>query len=367
MTNLVENAWRAGADQCLMKASTTPAQLFDVVNKAIQKAAARMAGSAPPTPLSRSAPGMTPLPPVAPLAPQPLRSPPPASTMPVAPSVTPLQRPPTQPPFTVLGRPPGASPAPALASASVVQPEVDPEFQAQIRALFVAGAPAKLADVREAATAFVQDQGSSMQLPLLMDLFRKIHSLTGNAAVAGCAPIAHYASTFEAFLQELQQKPKFINVSTVCTVANSVEFVERLFQYIDQTPSAPAKPASILVVDGDAMSSQAIVMALEKAEYQTSIAGDPIQALGMFSAGAFDSVVMAVDLPGMSGFELCAQMQTSPAYSRTPVLFVTSLNDFPTHAVPEVLGDNDLIAKPFLLIELTLKAVTRVEWARLQE
>src|SRR5437867_9826080 len=43
MTNLVENAWRAGADQCLMKASTTPAQLFDVVSKAIQKAAARTA------------------------------------------------------------------------------------------------------------------------------------------------------------------------------------------------------------------------------------------------------------------------------------------------------------------------------------
>ena len=41
MTNLVENAWRAGADQCLMKASTTPAQLFDTVNKAIQKAQAR--------------------------------------------------------------------------------------------------------------------------------------------------------------------------------------------------------------------------------------------------------------------------------------------------------------------------------------
>src|SRR6185503_14388257 len=52
MTNLVENAWRAGADQCLMKASTTPAQLFDAVDKAIQKAAARAqmpAGPAPDT------------------------------------------------------------------------------------------------------------------------------------------------------------------------------------------------------------------------------------------------------------------------------------------------------------------------------
>jgi CheY-like chemotaxis protein len=35
MTNLVESAWRNGADQCLMKASTTTAQLFDAVGKAM--------------------------------------------------------------------------------------------------------------------------------------------------------------------------------------------------------------------------------------------------------------------------------------------------------------------------------------------
>jgi len=48
-------------------------------------------------------------------------------------------------------------------------------------------------------------------------------------------------------------------------------------------------------------------------------------------------------------------------------MFVTALEDFPAHANPEVLGDNDIIAKPFLLIEMTLKAVTHIEWARLQK
>src|SRR5206468_1251730 len=61
MTNLVESAWRAGADQCLMKARTTPAQLFDEVNKAMQKVATRASTPSPPgaataapiTPLAR--------------------------------------------------------------------------------------------------------------------------------------------------------------------------------------------------------------------------------------------------------------------------------------------------------------------------
>jgi CheY-like chemotaxis protein len=355
MTNLVENAWRAGADQCLMKASTTPAQLFDAVNKAIQKAGARMAApSAPGTIPVLVMPAARP-----PGAPPPSAISPPALAIrpsgplvpPVAPLAPPLPRPATQPPFTA-------------AMASPAQPEVDPEFQAQIRQLFLASAPAKLAAVREAANAFVQDQGSSMQLPLLMDLFRKVHSLTGNSAVSGCTAIAQYVSMFEAFLQELQQKPKFINASTARTVAQSVEFLERLFQHPE--PSAPgAAGASILVVDGEAMSAQARTMALEKAEYQTTVAGDPAQALAVLAAGAFDAVVIATALPGMSGFELCAQMQALPEHGRTPVIFVTPLNDFNAHASPEVLGDNDLLGDPFLLIELTLKAVTHVERARL--
>ena len=80
MTNLVESAWRNGADQCLMKASTTTAQLFDAVGKAMQKAEARMSGVAPGavaigpiTPLARPATGMAPalpMPPQAPTAPR---------------------------------------------------------------------------------------------------------------------------------------------------------------------------------------------------------------------------------------------------------------------------------------------------------
>jgi CheY-like chemotaxis protein len=376
MTNLVENAWRAGADQCLMKASTTPAQLFDAVNKAIQKAAARKSAAptsepqpvpaippvrplvppgpvlgTPPVVQSGSIVGRLSVPPVMPLAPRPQPIPQPLPVMPLGSDATAAS--------------PGA-PSQAPEKHALATPQVDPEFQAQIRDLFLKSAPAKLTAVREAATIFVQDQGSSMQIPLLADLFRRVHSLTGNAAVSGCAQIAHYASTLEAFLQELQQKPKFINASTTRTVLVSVAVLEALFQHAERIIPSSAEKSSALVADGDAMTSQAISMALEQAQFQVKVAADPVEALATLSASKFDVVVMAVNLPGMSGFELCAQMQTLPAYVQTPVLFVTSLAEFTAHSIPEVLGDNDIIARPFLLIELTLKAVTHAEWAKLQ-
>ncbi len=367
MTNLVESAWRNGADQCLMKASTTPAQLFDAVSKAMQKAAARVAAPLPPqgsgpallSPLANPAAGMAPplaLPPQAAAA---------AALRPVAPPfiapITPLS--PRATPAQVSGTSAVNSVMP-LAAAPAAAIEVDPEFQAQIRQLFLGSAPAKLASVREAANAFVQDQGSSMQFPLLMDLFRKVHSLTGNAAVAGCRAIANFASTFEAFLQELQQKPKYINASTTRTVVKSVDLIESLFAAPADESSPAFKPAPVLVVTGDPMAGQAICIALEKAEIEATVANDPAHALQLASSGGCSSVVMSVQLPGVSGFELCAQMQAQPAFGRTPVLFVTDLKDFEAHSQPDFLGDNDVMASPYLLIELTLKALGQFETRR---
>ena len=364
MTNLVENAWRAGADQCLMKASTTPAQLFDTVNKAIQKAQARATAPvtarslSPVNPLSRGAASES-------LAPRSAQAASAGSTARPGPGalgpsqlVTPLPAGSAPPGFVA---PP---PSPSDRTAKSPGAGVDPEFQAQIRALFLNSSTAKVAAVRDAATAFVHDQGSSMQIPLLADLFRKVHSLTGNAAVSGCASIAHYASTFEALLQELQQKPKFINISTARTVIQAVEFLDILFQQA-ASPITPPPPSPVLVVDADSMSGQAITMALENAGYQTVVLTDPGEALGRIATEPFSAIIVEAALPGMTGFEWHAQMQSLPSNGNLPILFVTPLNDFPAHSNPEVLGNNDLIGKPFLLIEMTLKAVTQVEWSLL--
>ena len=84
------------------------------------------------------------------------------------------------------------------------------------------------------------------------------------------------------------------------------------------------------------------------------------------ASGSYSSVVMMINLPGMNGFELCAQFQTQAAFGRTPVLFISELKDFEAHSNPEILGENEVMASPYLLIELTLKALTQVEAVRLQ-
>ena len=87
----------------------------------------------------------------------------------------------------------------------------------------------------------------------------------------------------------------------------------------------------------------------------------------MLAEQKFDLVFLDVDMPGMNGFELCTKLRTLPAHKKTPVVFVTSLNDFESRANSTMSGGNDFIAKPFLFIELAVKALVYVLRGRLPQ
>ena len=80
----------------------------------------------------------------------------------------------------------------------------------------------------------------------------------------------------------------------------------------------------------------------------------------MLSERQFDLVFLDVDMPTMNGYELCAKLRAMPQYKKTPVVFVTALSDFDSRTSSMMAGGNDFIAKPFLFIELTVKALIHV-------
>jgi CheY-like chemotaxis protein len=368
MTNLVEAAWRAGADQCLMKASTTPTQLFAAIDKAMAKSALRKAASsaidpAVPTvnPLIRPAP-----PPAAAMAPPaPPRVPASPVPKPNAPSPPPPPRPaPPSPAPPKETSPPHRGTAYYTAperAASPIHAEADPEFQAQIRQLFHSSSTSKLGSIRNLATSFVQGDSAMQQSTLLTELFRKIHSMTGNAALAGCQQIAEFASTFEALLQELLQQPAFVNASTRRTVAKAVDFLELQFQSTGSLDAESSFEEKVLVLEADPVSAKNIQQTLSQLACSTEMSVDAAEALGLMASGPYSLVVVPAEMPGISGFELFAQMQSLPGHAHTPAIFLTGFENFSVHSNPELLGDNDVLAKPHLGIELILKTVMGVQ------
>jgi CheY-like chemotaxis protein len=113
----------------------------------------------------------------------------------------------------------------------------------------------------------------------------------------------------------------------------------------------------ILVVDDEAISRRALAHALERAKLKCLTVEDPRAALDLLSQNKFDLIFLDVDMPGMNGFELCTKLRTMPAHKKTPVVFVTGFTDFENRANSTMSGGNDFIAKPFLFIELAVKAL----------
>jgi DNA-binding response OmpR family regulator len=312
LTNMVQEAWKAGATKCLSKANCTPKQVLDVVRSALGRngdATTSSPSSAPPT-----------------------------RTAPAAPRAV----------------------VPASTAELLTTGNSDVEFQADLRKSFLESLPATLAALRLLLQNLVKAESEMVRLKQVHELYRRIHALTGNAGIAGLSLISQMADAFEALLKELYEKPKNINASTLRTLAIAVDFLGFLFDHGTDANKQDVSPANILVVDDEAISRRAVTYALEKARLKSISVEDPNAAYELLLERKFDLVFLDVDMPGMNGYELCTKLRSLTPYKNTPVVFVTSLNDFESRASSMMSGGNDFIAKPFLFIELAVKALVYV-------
>jgi DNA-binding response OmpR family regulator len=309
LSNMVQDAWKAGATKCLSKANCTPKQVIEAVRSSLN--------------VNNSAPGS--------LAP--------AKTAPAS--------------LTTPGRTaePGS--------------DADTEFQAQLLRDFIADLPNALTFLRTLLQGLIKADNETARVKQIQELYRRTRSLASNAGIAGAKQISLMADALEALLKELQEKPASINTSTLRTVAAAIDFMGVLFERV----SAPEKPfpqADALVVDDEVISRRAITFALDKANIKSLAVDDPLRAVDLLSQKKFDMVFLDVDMPNMTGFELCSKLRMLPAYAKTPVVFVTGLTDLESRANSTMSGGNDFIAKPFLFIELTVKALVHIMRSRLE-
>jgi CheY-like chemotaxis protein len=161
--------------------------------------------------------------------------------------------------------------------------------------------------------------------------------------------------SLEVLLHEMQANPRKVTPSTLRTVSQVVELIPTVFQE-DGSDAEPATPL-ILVLDDDAISGDAVCRALERANLRAVAFEDPLLALRVMEKNRFDLIFLDVDMPRMSGLDMCQKLRASPMNATTPVVIVTALNDFETRAYAESVGATDFIAKPIVMIEVAVKAV----------
>jgi CheY-like chemotaxis protein len=314
---MVQEALKAGATKCLSKANYAPKQVTDEVRRALSQTSSP-ANEPPPL----------------------MEAPEPARPSPTASQSTP-------------GSNSGSSNDP------------DAAFQASLRTSFIEGLPATLAVLRSLLRGLIRSKVETGRRKQIHELYWRIHAVTGNAWLADMGQIAQMSDALEALLKELYEKPENLTASALRTVASAIDFLGVLFEHGGVLDNLESLPPTLLVVDDESISRRAVTHALEKAKLKSISIADPAAAYDLLAENRFDLVFLDVDMPGMDGFDLCTKLRQLPAHKKTPVIFVTGLTDFESRTNSAISGGNDLIAKPFVFVELAVKALVCVLRARL--
>jgi putative two-component system response regulator len=101
----------------------------------------------------------------------------------------------------------------------------------------------------------------------------------------------------------------------------------------------------ILAVD-DSTDMLALIEKALGEEYQVITAADPGTAIEKASAEPRpDLILLDVDMPNVSGFEVCRALKDEPATSAIPVVFLTSMSEAQAHVRGLQLGAADYVGK----------------------
>jgi two-component system response regulator ResD len=109
---------------------------------------------------------------------------------------------------------------------------------------------------------------------------------------------------------------------------------------------------SVLVVDDEPTITDVVSRYLERAGYDTKVAGDGPHALELAEAERPDLVVLDLMMPGMDGLEVMRRLHER---RRTSVILLTAKGESSDRIVGLRLGADDYVVKPFSPGELVAR------------
>ena len=111
----------------------------------------------------------------------------------------------------------------------------------------------------------------------------------------------------------------------------------------------------VVVVDDEPSVGAAVRDLLVPEGFQVDTPPDPQTALPELLRAVPDLVILDVNMPGMSGWELCALLRRQSATKEIPVLFLTGRQEVRDRITAMQVGGSDYLAKPFGADELRRK------------
>ena len=123
---------------------------------------------------------------------------------------------------------------------------------------------------------------------------------------------------------------------------------------------------NILIIDDDADLSFVISDMLEGYGYNVTAAENAEQAFEILSSASFDLILLDINLPDSTGFEICRELR---AVSDVPVIFASARTSETDRITGFDIGGDDYLPKPYSMAELfsRIKALMRRAYGDTEE
>ncbi len=118
--------------------------------------------------------------------------------------------------------------------------------------------------------------------------------------------------------------------------------------------------SKILVAEDNPNARQLVHDILESIGYESILAVDGPSAIAAAQSQIPDLIILDVNMPGMSGFEVCKIIKSDAKLSHIPVLMLTAQSDVESRVIGLGLGAEDYIGKPFSPRELAARVEARI-------
>lgn len=129
----------------------------------------------------------------------------------------------------------------------------------------------------------------------------------------------------------------------------------------------PHSAPGILIVDDTPANVLLLARMLGERGYRTRAVLSGREALEAVGAERPDLILLDINMPGMSGYEVCTKLKADGAARDIPVIFISALSETIDKVKAFGAGGVDYVTKPFQFEEVYARVRTHLELRRLEQ
>ena len=113
----------------------------------------------------------------------------------------------------------------------------------------------------------------------------------------------------------------------------------------------------LLFIDDDVDFLESNRLYFSKKQFEVFCKSNVQQALSLLASTAVDCIILDIDMPEATGFEVCERIRKTCA---TPIIFLSGYSDVKNRIASFQAGGDDFLAKPYDILELELRINARI-------